>query len=103
MVNKARAMGVKSEISAGIMPVTNANQIVRIVQLSGAKIPEKLAKLIAKYEFDKEGMYRAGIDYAIEQSRELIADGADAVHLYAMNNAETATLFYDGIKDVLHR
>lgn len=103
MRDKARAAGVKSDIAAGIMPVTNARQIVRMVQLSGAKIPEKLAKLIAKYEFDPEGMYLAGIDYAAYLARELIEGGADAVHLYAMNNVDAATRFYDAIKDALNR
>lgn len=103
MRDTARAAGIKSKISAGIMPVTNAKQIVRMVQLSGAKIPEKLARLIARYENDVDGMYRAGLDYAVEQSIELIEGGTEAIHLYAMNNAETATVFYDGIKGALGR
>lgn len=99
---KCRDNGVREHIAAGIMPVTNASQIVRMVQLSGAYIPEKLSKMIAKYEFDKEGLYLAGIDYAIEQAREILKCGKSiGVHLYAMNNADVATRFYDGIKDLL--
>lgn len=103
MVEKARNFGVKSEISAGIMPVTNAKQIVRMVQLSGAKIPPELAKLIAKYEFDPAGMREAGIDFSIEQSINLIENGVDAIHLYAMNNAENTRKFYNGVKSALGR
>ncbi len=99
---KCRANGLRTHIAAGIMPVTNASQIVRMVQLSGAYIPEKLSKMIAKYEFDKEGLYLAGIDYAIEQAREILSSGKSiGIHLYAMNNADVATKFYDGIKDLL--
>lgn len=93
-----------AKIAAGIMPVTNASQIVRMVQLSGAYIPDKMSKMIAKYEFDKEGLYRAGVDYAIEQARGILEYGnMFGIHLYAMNNADVATRFYDGIKDLLEK
>ena len=101
MRDAARARGVKSEISAGIMPVTNAKQIVRMVQLSGARIPKKLAKLIAKYDRDPVGLVDAGIEYAANISKKLASEGVDALHLYAMNNVPNATRYYELIKDCL--
>lgn len=100
--DRVRNTGVTTGIAAGIMPVTNASQIVRMVQLSGAYIPDKLSKMIAKYEYDKEGLFNAGIDYAVEQARQILsADKKIGIHLYAMNNALVAGKFYDGIKDLL--
>ena len=101
MRDQARKIGVKSEISAGIMPVTNARQIVRMVQLSGARIPKKLAKLIARYEHDPAGLVDAGIEYAVQLSLRLASEGVDALHLYAMNNADVANKYYRGIASVL--
>ncbi|MBR1747118.1 MAG: methylenetetrahydrofolate reductase [Clostridia bacterium] len=103
MLEGARKHGVTSPIEAGIMPVTNAKQIVRMVQLSGAKIPEGLAKRIARYEYDPEGMRRAGIEYVVEMSRRLLAEGVDGLHLYAMNNADTAKAFFEGVRTELGR
>lgn len=103
MRDSARAAGVKSEIAAGIMPVTNPKQIVRMVQLSGAKIPNKLAKIIAKYEYDPRGMYLSGIDYAVEQSTILVKNGVEALHLYAMNNADVAERYCSGLGSILDR
>lgn len=103
MVDEARKAGVRSPIEAGIMPVTNAKQIVRMVQLSGARIPKKLAKLISKYEQDPEGLRLAGIEYAVEMSRALVKNGVDGLHLYAMNNVPNTLLYYDGVRAEIGR
>ena len=103
MVDKARAAGVKSPIEAGIMPVTNAKQIVRMVQLSGARIPKKLARIIAKYENDPVGLRKVGIEYAVNMSKKLLKEGADGLHLYAMNSPENAALYYEGVRTELGR
>lgn len=103
MTEKARSQGVKSDIVAGIMPVTNAKQIVRMVQLSGAKIPENLSRLIAKYEYDPKGLYEAGIEFSVNQSVKLLEGGADGLHLYAMNNALVAEKYYEGVRVSLGR
>ena len=103
MTEKARSQGVKSDIVAGIMPVTNAKQIVRMVQLSGAKIPENLSRLIAKYEYDPKGLYEAGIEFSVNQSVKLLEGGADGLHLYAMNNELVAQKYYEGVRVSLGR
>lgn len=103
MVEEAKKAGVTVPIEAGIMPVTNAKQIVRMVQLSGARIPKKLAKLIAKYEFDPEGLRLAGIDYAVNLSKKLVENGVDGLHLYAMNNVDNANRFYQGVRAEIGR
>lgn len=98
---KAKARGVTAPISAGIMPITNAKQIVRMVQMSGAKIPPMVAKMISSYENDVDSLRKAGLEYAIKQIRDLLIKGVDGIHLYTMNNVTTATTIYDGIKDLL--
>lgn len=83
------------------MPITSAKQIVRMVQLSGAKIPNKAAKMISKYENDEGALYKAGLDYAVRQIRALYKEGVDSVHLYTMNNINTAAYVRIGIEDLL--
>ncbi|MBQ4100250.1 MAG: methylenetetrahydrofolate reductase, partial [Oscillospiraceae bacterium] len=41
---------IDAPIDAGIMPVINKKQIERIVSLSGAKLPSKFTRMMAKYE-----------------------------------------------------
>ena len=101
MRDKAVKAGVTAPISAGIMPVTSAKQIVRMVQLSGAKIPQKVAKFLSKYENNEASLCKAGLDYAIKQIRALEKEGVTSVHLYTMNNYQTASYVRTGIVDLL--
>ncbi|MGI6213058.1 MAG: methylenetetrahydrofolate reductase [Christensenellales bacterium] len=83
-------LGITTPVQAGIMPLTNTNILNRIVRLSGAKIPNKLAKMISRYQDDADSLFAAGIEYAIEQIDGLLASGARGIHLYAMNNVKLA-------------
>ena len=100
-IGKARMMGIRVPISAGIMPIVNSRQIERTVALSGASLPHEFTKMIGLYENDPEGLFDAGIEYAVNQIRGLITNGVDGIHLYIMNNPEVARRVYEDIKDLL--
>lgn len=90
--------GIDTPVSAGIMPITNALQVSRTVAMSGAHIPPDFAKVIANN--DGPQLYRAGIDYAVEQIRDLHANGVRGVHLYTMNKGEIAQEVFARCKDL---
>lgn len=100
-IGKARMMGIKVPVSAGIMPIVNARQIERTVALSSASLPSEFSKMISTYEYDPEGLFEAGIEYAVKQIRDLITNGVDGIHLYTMNNPKVALKVHDAIKDIL--
>lgn len=100
-IGKARMMGIKVPVSAGIMPIVNSRQIERTVALSGASLPSEFSKMISTYEYDPEGLFEAGIEYAVKQIRDLITNGVDGIHLYTMNNPKVALKVHDAIRDML--
>lgn len=100
-VGKARMLGIKVPISAGIMPIVNSRQIERTVALSGASLPHEFTKMIGLYENDPEKLFDAGIEYAVNQIRDLITNGVDGIHLYTMNNPKVALKVHEAIKDLL--
>ena len=69
-------------IYAGIMPVANKRQVLKITSISGAKIPPKFAKILQKYENNDEAMINAGIAYAIDQIVDLLTNDVAGIHLY---------------------
>lgn len=83
-------LNVKVPIQAGIMPITNRKQIERIIQLSNATIPDKLLKILDKFEHNREAVKDAGIAFATEQIFELLANDIDGIHIYTMNKPQVA-------------
>lgn len=100
-IGRARMMGIDVPVSAGIMPIVNSRQIERTVALSGASLPHEFTKMIGLYENDPENLFEAGIEYASNQIRDLITNGAEGIHLYTMNNPKVAMKVYENIKDLL--
>ncbi|MCC8161184.1 MAG: methylenetetrahydrofolate reductase [NAD(P)H] [Oscillospiraceae bacterium] len=89
--DKLAKKGINVPITAGIMPLTNANQIQRMAILSGgASMPAKFVRMISKYQDNPEALKQAGIAYAVDQIIDLISNDINGIHLYTMNKPETA-------------
>ena len=101
-LDKKDKYGINIPIQAGIMPVTNTKQILRIVSLCGAKIPNKFLKIMEKYEYNPEALRDAGIAYATEQIIDLISSGVDGIHLYTMNNPYVAKSISNNIYSIIN-
>ncbi len=94
---KAAKAGISVPIEAGIMPVTSKKSIERMVSLCGASIPNRLAKLMARYSDDPASLKAAGLEYAIMQILDLMDNGADGIHIYTMNNPDVARYIMEQI------
>lgn len=83
--------GINKPITAGIMPLTNAKQIERMVILSGgASMPSRFLKMYSKYSDNDAALKQAGIAYAVEQIIDLLSNDVDGIHIYTMNKPEIA-------------
>ena len=71
------------------------------VSISGASLPVKFTKMMQRYGDNPEAIRDAGIAYAVDQIVDLIANGADGVHLYTMNNPYVARKISESIKTLL--
>lgn len=100
-IERTRIAGINVPIEAGIMPVTNKNQIERMVSMCGASLPAKFAKIMHKYEHNPEALRDAGIAYAVEQIVDLLANGVDGIHLYTMNNPYVARKISEAVVSLL--
>ncbi len=83
--------GIKAYLSAGIMPVANAKQIVRIIKLCGASVPEPMAKMLSRYGDQPALLEAAAIEYASRQIEDLLKNKVDGVHIYTMNKPQLAS------------
>ena len=92
--DRVAARGCDVPIIAGVMPVTNAKQIARIVQLSGQAFPDELADRFAALDGDtpeqKRAMRALGVEVATQMCQTLLAEGVPGIHFITMNRS-TAT------------
>lgn len=97
---KARLAGIKVPIEAGIMPVTNKSQVLRMATMCGASIPRKMSRLLNRFENNPKALEDASIAYAIDQIIDLIANGVDGIHLYTMNKPYIAQRIFAAIESM---
>ena len=98
---RALDRGITVPIVAGIMPVTNVQQIRRSCQLSGSVMPPRLQGIADRFGDDPAAMRQAGIAYATEQILDLIAHGVEHIHIYTMNKPDVAAKIMDNLSDIL--
>jgi methylenetetrahydrofolate reductase (NADPH) len=88
LVERNRAAGVTMPIVPGVMPISNAAKVLRMAEMSGAAVPERLlAKLQNATEDDARVI---GMDYSIELSNQLLAAGAPGLHIFTLNFSKAA-------------
>jgi methylenetetrahydrofolate reductase (NADPH) len=86
-VDKCREAGITVPIIPGLKPVTTKKQCSTLPKVFHVDIPEDLDDAIDKCSTDKEAK-EAGIEWCIQQSKELKKAGVPCLHFYTMGNAE---------------
>ena len=100
---KCLAAGINVPIIAGIMPITNANQIKRSIELSNSSVPKKFFRIMERFGDDAKSMKQAGIVYATEQIIDLMANGVNNIHIYTMNKPEVSEPIMRGLSDIINK
>ena len=100
--DKIREAGIEIPLEAGIMPVTSASQIKRMVLMCGASIPYGLRRMIEAYGHNSMAMKEAGIAYATAQIVDLLANGVEGIHLYTMNQPDIAKRIAESVRGILY-
>lgn len=98
---RIREAGISVPVVAGIMPVTSASQIKRIMSISGSALPQRFIRIVDRYGNNPEAMKQAGIIYATEQVIDLYANGINAVHIYTMNSPDVAKAIMNNISHII--
>ncbi|HPF28720.1 MAG TPA: methylenetetrahydrofolate reductase [NAD(P)H] [Lachnospiraceae bacterium] len=98
---KIREAGIAVPIVAGIMPVTNAKQMEKIIQLSQAFIPRRYVSLLDRYSNRPEALKQAAIAYATDQIIDLLSNGIEHIHIYTMNKPDVAAKIQNNLSEII--
>ena len=95
-VDKCRAMGIDVPIVPGLKPLTKKYQLNSIPRLFHLNLPADLADELLKAS-NAEGRRQVGIEWCIQQSKELKAKGVPCLHYYTMGDVETIRTIVEGV------
>ncbi|MBR7070582.1 MAG: methylenetetrahydrofolate reductase [Clostridia bacterium] len=98
---KIREAGITIPVIAGIMPITNGNQVERAIKLSGSHMPQRFKALVNTFGTNSEAMKQAGIAYATDQIIDLLANGIRAIHVYSMNKPDVAAAIQRNLSAII--
>lgn len=93
-VARARAAGIYCRIIPGIIPLTQYAQMERFVKLSNTAIPVYFAEQLETYKDNPEKIRQIGMDFAVQQCRDLLMMGAPGLHFFTLNKSRATVEIY---------
>jgi len=87
-VETCRSIGINVPIIPGLKPIKSMNHISFLPKFFHIDYPEALSKELLKCKSNSDVM-QVGIEWGIQQSKELKAAGAPCIHYYTMSNSES--------------
>lgn len=97
--DRCEAAGIRIPIVPGIMPVTEFARIKRITSLCGAVFPTEMASRLEAVQTDEAAQFEIGVEWAIQQCRELMAQGVPGLHFYALNKSPACEAILQAIRN----
>src|ERR1700746_1165588 len=89
---------IQIPIIAGIMPITSLGGLKRMAELAGgARFPAKLLRALQPCQDDAEMVSRVGIQYALEQCRDLLENDVAGIHFYTLNRSDATRIIFDSL------
>lgn len=82
-VARCREEGIEVPIIPGIKPIVFRNQLTVLPRVFRTDIPEPFAAELRKCKTDDEAK-EVGVEWCIQQCKELIASGVPSLHFYTM-------------------
>jgi len=88
-IKRCRANGITIPIVPGLKPITLLNQLTVLPKIFHVDIPEDFAKEIRKCK-DNDAVKQVGVEWCVQQSKELIAHNVPILHFYTMMATESS-------------
>lgn len=94
-VRRAREMGIAIPIIPGIKPLSKLSQLTMVPKTFHCDLPQPLAEAVRACRTDEE-VKHVGIEWAVEQCRELMNYKVPSIHFYTVSAVE-------GIREIARR
>lgn len=85
-VDKCKDAGIHVPIIPGLKPLTTLRQLTLLPSIFHIDLPEDLVAAVSKCK-NNEQVKMVGVEWAINQCRELVSKGAPCLHFYSMGKS----------------
>ncbi|WP_116368391.1 methylenetetrahydrofolate reductase [NAD(P)H] [Parahaliea mediterranea] len=89
--------GIDKPIYAGVMPITNFQNLARFSRNCGAEIPRWICKRMESYGDDAESVRKFGLEVVTQLCQTLVDSGAPGIHFYTMNQVEPTRAIFNNL------
>jgi methylenetetrahydrofolate reductase (NADH) len=96
-LDQCAAAGIDKPIHAGIMPITNFQNLQRFSKNCGAEIPRWICQRIEGYGDDQDSIRKFGVEVVTQLCQTLLENGAPGIHFYTMNQVEPTREIYNNL------
>jgi methylenetetrahydrofolate reductase (NADPH) len=100
LVERIDRLGCRLPVIAGIMPVTNVNQIERFAALSGADLPVPVVARLRAVADDPAAVRAVGLEIATELCDRLLAGGAPGLHFFTQNRSKATAEILAALREI---
>lgn len=87
-VERARKEGITIPIIPGIKPFKKMSQLSMIPKTFKVDLPEELTREVLKCKDDSQ-VQQVGVEWCVQQCKELIAHGVPSIHFYSISAADS--------------
>ncbi len=95
-VDKCRAAGINIPIIPGIKPISNVNHMTILPKIFSIDLPQDLVTELKKCKNNNDAKL-VGTEWAIHQSKELVANKVPSLHLYTMGMSDNARKIVEAV------
>jgi methylenetetrahydrofolate reductase (NADPH) len=95
-VSRCRNHGIEIPVLPGLLPVLSIGQVRRFCTMCEAGLPSALEQSLEAASDDEQPV--VGADWALHQTKELLAGGAPGYHLYALNKSASTLRILEGLQ-----
>lgn len=85
-VEQCRSVGINVPIIPGLKPIASRRHLQFLPKFFNIDLPEELADAVTKCATEKE-VKQVGVEWAIQQSKELIKANVPCIHFYTMGKS----------------
>jgi len=96
-VEDCKSLGINVPIIPGLKPLTNKKQLTVLPKIFNIEIPKDLSDAIHQSTNDEDAE-QIGVDWLVQQSKELKAFGVPVLHFYTLGKPQT---IYKAVKEIV--